>query len=285
MRISGYILEKYNNMDGAYTCHRLIEEAKYLNIDVDIIGVCDSCITEQCVINKRFQLSSRDFIINRYKWGKVKDELNHYASNSYNNLSLFNYYVNKYKQVKNIHSALFAKPKYYLSTSTFPYDFLVSQLKSPFIAKGLENSMGREILMIKNNEDYLSLRIKYPIEKEWLFEEYIETSHGRDLRLYSIRGEAIACIMRASQNDFRANVALGATVSSIHIDACLQQIARDIYEQTKLDFVGIDLLFGRDCYYFCEINVMPGLEGVEKATGINIAKEMMVMIKKDFNNG
>ena len=57
---------------------------------------------------------------------------------------------------------------------------------------------------------------------------------------------------------------------------------KDILEQTRLDFLGIDLLFGREKPYFCEINVMPGLEGIEKASGINIAGKIMETIRADF---
>ncbi len=46
--------------------------------------------------------------------------------------------------------------------------------------------------------------------------------------------------------------------------------------------MGIDLLFGEEKPYFCEINVMPGLEGIEKASGVNVAKKIMETIKADF---
>ena len=62
----------------------------------------------------------------------------------------------------------------------------------------------------------------------------------------------------------------------------IRQIAQDIYEQTRLDFLGIDLLFGKDKPYFCEINVMPGIEGIEKASGVNVAKRIVETIKSDF---
>ena len=122
------------------------------------------------------------------------------------------------------------------------------------------------------------------MEKEWLFEEFITTSFGRDMRFYSIRGEVVACMQRKSQGDFRANVALGASVEAYEITSEIRQIAKDIYEQTGLDFLGIDLLFGEEKPYFCEINVMPGLEGIEKASGVNVARKIIETIKSDFEN-
>lgn len=166
----------------------------------------------------------------------------------------------------------------------FSYKNLVTQLDTPFVAKGLESSMGREVMLIQNERDYSLLSKEYTIDKEWLFEEFISQSYGKDLRLFCIRGKAVACMNAGNQKWFRANVALGATVEGIVIDASLQRIAEDIYKQTRLDFVGIDLLFGKEKYYLCEINVMPGLEGIEHATGINIAREILTMIKKDFDN-
>ena len=51
-----------------------------------------------------------------------------------------------------------------------------------------------------------------------------------------------------------------------------------------MDFRGIDLLFGREKPYFCEINVMPGLEGIEKASGINVAGKIIETIQSDFTS-
>ncbi len=49
-----------------------------------------------------------------------------------------------------------------------------------------------------------------------------------------------------------------------------------------LDFMGIDLLFGDDKPYFCEINVMPGIEGMEEASGKNLARLILETIRGDF---
>ena len=68
---------------------------------------------------------------------------------------------------------------------------------------------------------------------------FISESYGRDLRFYSIRGEAVACMQRTSQGDFRANVALGASVKPSPVTSGIRTIAADIYEQTGLDFLGI----------------------------------------------
>ena len=283
MPITGYIIEKYNKMTNAYTCNRLVEEAKKLNIDLRIIGIHDTMILENEILNNNTKLEKRDFVINRYKWGNIKDEINSLTTKSYNPLDTYNIYINKYEQVKRLCSTQFLVPKYLLGTSLLKYEDIVQDLGTPFVAKGLESSMGEQISLIEKPEDMQELSHKYGIEKEWLFEEFISTSYGRDMRFYSIRGEVVACMQRKSQGDFRANVALGASVEPFEITPEIRQIAKDIYKQTRLDFLGIDLLFGKDKPYFCEINVMPGIEGIETATRVNVAKKIMETIHNDFS--
>jgi RimK family alpha-L-glutamate ligase len=282
MAISGYIIEKYNNMANAYTCHRLIEEARKLDIDLQLVGVHDTYITKEGVWNKGEFLEKRDFVINRYKYGKLKGRINALGERCYNDINLFEDYINKYEQIRKIKSEHFSIPKYLLSTSLIGYEKLSSYLGEPFVAKGLESSMGREIYLISNSKEYELLRHNNDINKEWLFEEFISNSYGKDLRIFTIRDKTIACMIRKANSDFRANVALGASVESLATTPIINSIVEDIYKQTKLDFLGVDLLFGTNGYYFCEINVMPGLEGIESASGINISKLIIETIKKDF---
>lgn len=282
MKLTGYLIEKYNRMTDAYTCNRLVEEAGQLGIDLKIMGIHDTMVTPDEIVNAGQALERRDFVINRYKWGKIKDHINRLAGKSYNEIENYNIYVNKYEQIRNLYSDSFLVPRYVLGTASLPYEEIVDRIGRPFVAKGLESSMGAEIFLITREDDLEKLAGGFDAGKEWLYEEFIETSYGKDMRFYSIRGEAVACMKRSSQGDFRANVALGASVEPYEITPEIKQIAKDIYGQTGLDFLGIDLLFGDDKPYFCEINVMPGIEGIEKATDVNIARRIMETIRRDF---
>ena len=284
MSVTGYVIEKYNDMGKAYTCNRLSEEARLQGIDLKIIGIHDIIISSNGIRNNGYELERRDFAINRYKWGKEKDEINSLVTRSYNSLAEYNLYINKYEQVKRLHSEEFVIPKYVLGTALSSYETVTAELGKPFVAKGLESSMGEEVFLIEKKADLNRIGHTYGISKEWLFEEFITTSYGRDIRFFSIRGEAVACMLRKAKDDFRANVALGACVEPYEITPEIRQIARDIYEQTRLDFVGIDLMFGMVKPYFCEINVMPGIEGIEKASGVNVARKIMETIKGDFDD-
>lgn len=284
-KLKGYILEKYSDMGGAYTSRRLREEAYKRGIELPIIGVLDTAISKEGLLCCGKVLSICDFVINRYKSGCIMGRLNELASRCYNDQTPLKRYINKYEQVKELRSDAFTLPEYLLSTATADFESIASCLGTPFVAKGLESSQGREVFLIENSQQYEQLRAAFEEEKEFLFEQFIHTSYGKDIRVFSVRGDVAACMTRCARSGFRANVALGADVESLEITDDIRQIAKDIYEQTQLDFVGIDLLFGKDKYYFCEINVTPGIEGMERATGVNVAGLILETIEGDFKLG
>ena len=93
MKLHGYIIEKYNCMKNAYTCNRLVYEAEKAGIDLQIIGIYDTVVTEKGLFNNGKQLQDCDFIINRYKWGQTKNEINKFAKKTYNSIEAFNIYI------------------------------------------------------------------------------------------------------------------------------------------------------------------------------------------------
>ena len=135
MPIRGYIIEKYNTMTNAYTCNRLVQEASALDMNLQIVGIHDTAVSPHGVINHGKILEPVDFVINRYKWGREKDAINALATRSYNPLTAYNIYINKFEQVRRLHSKAFLIPKYLLGTSRLPFSSIVEQLGLPFVGK------------------------------------------------------------------------------------------------------------------------------------------------------
>jgi len=283
MTVKAAIIAAYDDMSGSYTCSRLCSEARAEGISIETIGVLDSYLSDKGVVNRGKTVQDYDFIINRYKWGTIKDEIGKRAKKTYNDTDAFNKFVNKYNQYRCIRSEHFEVPASIMSNSTIDYGTLANSLGTPFVAKGLENSQGQEIFKISTEAEYEQLRSAFPAEKEWLFQEFVGTSVGRDLRVFSIRGKPVAAMIRENKNDFRSNYALGASLTPFDDLKSVEKITEDLYGQTHIDFAGIDLLFGENNYCFCEINVMPGIKGVESITGTNIAKQIIQTICGDLN--
>ena len=278
---SGYIIERYDSMTGAYTCNRLCEEGRRLGMDVSIIGMQDTCAADGRLFNRGGELTHRDFCVIRHRPNVIRDCVCSLADRSYNDAVLFDRYLNKARQIRDIRSDSMRIPAHVLSTSNTDFDALADRLGVPFVAKGLEGSRGDQIHLVTCDGDYERLQHDFGPAKEWLFEEFVSESRGRDLRVYSVRGEPVACMQRSNDRDFRANFALGAVLRPHEITPEIREIASDVYGCTDLDVVGIDLLFGKDSFVFCEANVMPGIRGIEGVTGVNVAGAVMGMIAED----
>ena len=113
-----------------------------------------------------------------------------------------------------------------------------------------------------------------------ILQQFVKSSHGRDLRVLTIGGRAVACMERNSQGkNFKANVSAGGTGKSFPITPEIEWLATQTANVLNLDVVGIDLLFDEQHFKICEANSSPGFEGLEGALGIDVAKEILHFIR------
>lgn len=281
--LDGYLFGSYSSLS-VYTWRRLAAEAKSAGVDLRIIGVHDSHVSNGMAYHNGSPLPRRAFAINRYRSGRVSQFLNRCCGRCYNPDAAHSIYVNKFNQMESLTSDQFIKPDYLLAPARLSESVLAQRFGYPFVAKGTESSQGKEVFLIEHQEDLRDLHTRFEPDKEWLFQEFIGGSAGRDMRFFVIRGTVVAGIVRTARDDFRANVSLGATVEALDPSPAINRIAQDLWCQSGLDFFGLDLLFGSDKPFFCEINTMPGLEGIEAATGINAAKKIIDLILADHEH-
>ncbi len=266
------MIEKYTNMGQAYTPARIVEEAKKRGMGLDLAGVHDISWQGGRLLLKGRELEERDFVIHRVKQGFLKDKIADRAKYSFNKTELLRRYISKANELDAIRGTDIPFPKSIVAAVEGNYEFLRDCLGEAFVAKGLYGSQGSEVYLIRSEQDYRSLRNQYTGETEMLFQSYIEESYGRDVRLFVIAGEIVAGMQRqAARNTFKANFALGGRVLPLEIDESMRYFAGKAYEATGVEIFGLDLLYGGKDYLFCEINVTPGIEGMERATSVNIA--------------
>lgn len=111
---------------------------------------------------------------------------------------------------------------------------------------------------------------------EVVAQPFVTLTHPRDLRVLVMEGEPLAhCLRIATPGEFRTNVHLGARTEATAIDQATQQLAVAACEALNLSFGGVDLLPTSDGYVILEVNGSPGLEGIERATGRNLAAEVI----------
>ncbi|MCH3977909.1 MAG: hypothetical protein LKJ94_04590 [Candidatus Methanomethylophilus sp.] len=281
----GYIIERYSDMSGGYACRRLAEEGRKMGMDMRIIGTLDCRVEDGTLISGGAELGRADIAFLRRRRGAVRDTVCALAGRIYNSRDRFDRYLSKAAQLADLRTSNMEVPRYTVGSGEECFRRAAEKLGLPLVAKGLEGSRGDEIFLIESEDDFMNLSGRFGPEKEWLFEEYYPGSRGTDLRLFSLKGEAVACMRRTNPYDFRANYAQGASVSAVPITPEMKDIAEDVWRSTGLDIAGIDLLDGKDGHVFCEVNVMPGIKGIESCTGINIARACLLMASEDMRHG
>ena len=277
----GMLICTYNDMRGSYVTRRLVEEASALGLSLVVMGVADTVLTpDGALYNGGNEVGPADFGLLRVKSGYLKDALAQNCRWTFNEASSFARFVDKYEQLQVLEGTGMPRPDYLLATAGTPFSDLAARLGDPFVAKGLCSSQGREVFLVRSERELRDVAMRFGDDRELLFESYVATSHGRDVRLFVIRGEVVCGMQRMSNGGFQANFARGATVAPLAVTDEMRRHATAVYQRTGLDYFGLDLLYGESGLVFCETNVMPGFEGMEGATGVNVARLILAMVRE-----
>lgn len=160
---------------------------------------------------------------------------------------------------------------------------VMSNLGLPLIIKEAFGSFGEQVYLV-NNEEELKVKMEELHGKPYIFQEFIESSYGRDLRLHVVGNKVVAAMERCSQDDFRANITSGGTMKPYYPTPIEEKIAIEGANAIGADFAGVDLLFGRHGPIICEINSNAHIRNLYDCTGINVADHMIDYILDAVNN-
>ncbi len=156
----------------------------------------------------------------------------------------------------------------------------VEKLGYPLIAKECFGSFGQQVYRLENREALQRLVVSRQ-GIGLLFQEYIKSSCGRDIRIQMVGGEAVASMYRYHETDFRANVTNGGKMRPYTPTREQVEMARAVCRTISLDFAGVDILFGpQEEPVFCEVNSNAHIKNIFDCTGINVADAIMEWIQK-----
>ena len=151
----------------------------------------------------------------------------------------------------------------------------------PCIIKQLEGTQGGGVFLAHTEREASEIAWKVLADNPEgvLVQEYIRESHGRDVRVLVVGGKVVAAMRRrAHGREFRSNFHLGGSVESIDLPDDYARIACKAARLLGLDIAGVDLLESARGPLLLEVNSSPGLEGIEKATGINVAGHILAHV-------
>ena len=144
---------------------------------------------------------------------------------------------------------------------------------TPCVVKATEGTHGAAVFLAKTDQHARQL-VYQMLETDMtpLVQEYIEESHGKDIRALVVGGKVVACMRRRANGDeFRSNFHLGGNVEKVTIDPDYEKIAIKAARILGLEIAGVDLLESDRGALVLEVNSSPGLEGIEKASEVNVA--------------
>jgi ribosomal protein S6--L-glutamate ligase len=156
---------------------------------------------------------------------------------------------------------------------------------APLIVKLLEGSQGRGVVLAETRKAAESVINAFKtLRANLLVQQFIKEAQGKDLRCFVIDGKVVATIQReAAPGDFRANIHQGGKARVVRMTKDERQLAVKAAKTMGLSVAGVDIIRSQSGPLLLEVNSSPGLEGIQTATGIDIAGMMITSIEKQMN--
>ncbi len=152
---------------------------------------------------------------------------------------------------------------------------------APVIIKLLEGTQGMGVILAETKASATSIIEAFSAANvNILVQEYIRESAGTDVRALVVGGEVVAAMKRTSRKgDFRSNLHRGGEASPVALTEEERITALRSVEAMGLNVAGVDMLRSSRGTLVLEVNPTPGFEGMEGATGIDVAGAMIAVLE------
>ncbi|TVP43143.1 MAG: 30S ribosomal protein S6--L-glutamate ligase [Gemmatimonadales bacterium] len=158
---------------------------------------------------------------------------------------------------------------------------------TPVIVKLLEGTQGVGVVLAETRKAAESVIGAFrQLDANILVQEFIKEAGGDDLRAIVIGGKVVAAMERhAAPGEFRANLHRGGSAEAATLTPKERKTAVLAAKSLGLNVAGVDMLRSKRGPLVLEVNSSPGLEGVEKATGVDVAGKIIEYIENTAPRG
>ena len=164
-------------------------------------------------------------------------------------------------------------------------DFLervADELSFPIVVKECFGSFGMQVYMASDMDELKEIALRLGGIPH-IYQEFVENSNGRDVRIQVVGDRVVAAMYRYSvDGDFRANITNGARMVKYEPNREECELALRTVRALGLDFAGVDILFSsRDketADVVCEVNSNAHFKNIYECTGVNVAEEIISYI-------
>ncbi len=154
----------------------------------------------------------------------------------------------------------------------------------PVVVKLLEGTQGIGVILAETTgvAEAIIETLSGPAKMSVLLQQFVKESKGRDIRAFVVGDRVVAAMRRTAQGDeFRSNIHRGGSADVVKLDAEYERTAIHAAQILGLRVAGVDMLEGEKGPILMEVNSSPGLEGIEAATGIDVAGEIIQLIENE----
>lgn len=172
-------------------------------------------------------------------------------------------------------------PNFSIADSGY-FEKIIDRLGLPMIIKEGHGSFGMKVYLIETEEQFYE-KVDSLRGVDFVFQEFVASSRGRDIRVNIVGGQIVAAMYRHSETDFRANITNGGVASPIELTLAQEEMALAAAHAVDATFAGVDLLFGdNEQPLVCEVNAAAHIRNILNVTGINVADAMIAYILEDL---
>jgi len=155
---------------------------------------------------------------------------------------------------------------------------------APLVIKLLEGTQGIGVVLAETKKAATSvIEAFYGLGNNILIQEYIKEAKGTDIRAFVVDGKVVGAMKRtAKEGEFRSNLHRGGTAEVVKLTRAEKETAIAAARAMGLTVAGVDLLPSARGPLILEVNSSPGLEGIENATGKDIAAEIIGYLSRQY---
>lgn len=156
---------------------------------------------------------------------------------------------------------------------------------APCVVKLIEGTQGLGVVLCETKNAAKSvIEAFHALDANILIQEFIKEANGTDIRVFIVDGEVIGAMERKGlEGEFRSNLHRGGTARSVQLTDLEKETALRAASSLGLSVAGVDMLPSARGPLVMEVNSSPGLEGIERATGIDIAAKIIQYIERNVD--
>ncbi|MDQ3732012.1 MAG: 30S ribosomal protein S6--L-glutamate ligase [Pseudomonadota bacterium] len=154
---------------------------------------------------------------------------------------------------------------------------------APLVVKLLEGTQGKGVVLAETHQAAESLIDAFrELRANFLVQEFIKEAGGADIRCFVIGDKVVASMQRKARNgEFRSNLHRGGIASLVKLTPEERSTAVRAARKIGLNVAGVDLLRSNHGPVVMEVNSSPGLEGIETATGKDVAGQIIAFVERE----